>query len=303
MATEVTNWLLNADPSIVFQTKRDVLELPESKWKHDQKRILTDGWGKQLLDLQDKDGKWGGGLYGPKFISTHYTLLLLRRMEMPPNLQTEQGCNQLLNIKAIGSTDKYEPLQDACITGMGLNMLSYFNVGEEKFDNILEFLEYRKLSDGAWNCRHPRDMTSHSSFHTTILVLEGLASLSKHYPKYSSRVEKIISSAHEFLLIHELFKSHRTGESAHPGFEDISFPPRWKYNILTALDYFQSINYKYDERMEDALDIIRRKNKNGYWNQGKQMSGKTYFSLNTPRKPSEFNTLRALRVLHHFKLT
>lgn len=85
MDTKVTNWLLNSDPSIVFQTKRDILHLPKSEWIHDQKQILTEGWGKQLLDLQDKDGQWAGGLYGPKFISTHYTLLLLRRMEIPPN--------------------------------------------------------------------------------------------------------------------------------------------------------------------------------------------------------------------------
>ncbi|MCE7734698.1 MAG: hypothetical protein GPJ54_07470 [Candidatus Heimdallarchaeota archaeon] len=301
MATEVTNWLLKSDPSIVFQTKRDILHLSKSEWIHDQKRILTKGWGKQLLDLQDKDGRWGGGLYGPKFISTHYTLLLLRRMEIPPNAKTESGCLQLMNIKAIGSTDKHEPRQDACITGMGLNMLAYFQVGEEKFDEILEFIEYRKIIDGAWNCRHPRDKTSHSSFHTTISVLEGLASLVKNYPRYKSQVQGLTNSANEFLLIHELFKSHKTGQSAHPAFEDITFPPRWKYNILSALDYFQSINYNYDKRMTDAISIVQNKEKNGYWNQGKQQSGKKYFSLNKPRKPSEFNTMRALRVLDHFR--
>ena len=43
--------------------------------------------------------------------------------------------------------------------------------------------------------------------------------------------------------------------------------------------------------------VIKMKEKNGYWFKGKQMSGKKYFSLNQPRKPSEWNTLRALRVL------
>ena len=78
MDNDVINWLLQSDPCIVFQTKRDILYLPESDWKLDQRQMQKDGWAKQLLNLQDNDGKWGGGLYGPKFISTHYTLLLLQ---------------------------------------------------------------------------------------------------------------------------------------------------------------------------------------------------------------------------------
>jgi hypothetical protein len=106
------------------------------------------------------------------------------------------------------------------------------------------------------------------------------------------------SSAHEFLLIHELFKSHRTGKVAHKDFVEISFPPRWKYNVLSALDYFRSINHPVDERMEDAIEIVKGKERRGFWYQGKQMSGKRFFSINQPRKPSEWNTLRALRVLN-----
>lgn len=301
MDNEVINWLLESDPCIAFQTKRDLLDLPESEWKIHQNRMLKEGWAKKLLDLQENDGRWGSGLYGPKFISTHYTLLLLKRMELPPNPKTERGCKQLLNIPAIGSTDINEPRHDACITGMGLSMLSHFKTGEEVFDDILEFLEYRKIKDGAWNCRHPRVKTNHSSMHTTISVLEGLATLGRNYSKYKTYAEEMATSANEFLLIHELYKSHRTGKSIDPNFEDVSFPPRWKYNILSALDYFQSINYPYEIRMEDAIGIIQNKHKKGYWNKGKQMSGKRFFSLNKPRQPSEFNTLRALRVLKQYK--
>ena len=92
MRKEVVGWLLDGDPSIRFQTKRDLLGLPEKDWIYDQENITEIGWGKALLDLQDPDGKWGGGLYGPKFISTHYTLLLLRRLEMLPNAHTSKAC-------------------------------------------------------------------------------------------------------------------------------------------------------------------------------------------------------------------
>lgn len=297
MVQNTINWLLDSDPSIRFQTKRDILGLEKDEWISDQKDISSVGWGKQLLDLQDPDGKWSGGLYSPKFTSTHYTMMLLRRMEMLPNDQTSLGCDQLINIGAIGDTSSDEPRHDACITGMGLGILAQFKSHSELFDDIVDFLERRKIVDGAWNCRYPRQKTKHSSLHTTLLVLEGLTILGNNYPKYKKRVTELIEPANEFLLIHELFKSHRTGEIIHPQFIDISFPPRWKYNILTALDYFRSINHPSDERMRDAVAIVKQREKKGFWPKGKQMSGKKYFHLDPPRKPSTFNTLRGLRVL------
>lgn len=69
MRKDVIDWLLESDPSIRFQTKRDILGLPKKEWIDDRRTIEGTGWGKSLLNLQDPDGKWGGGLYGPKFIN------------------------------------------------------------------------------------------------------------------------------------------------------------------------------------------------------------------------------------------
>ena len=56
---KVMDWLINSDPSIAFQTKRDIMGLPKQHWINDQNKILTKGWGKKLLDLQDESGRWG----------------------------------------------------------------------------------------------------------------------------------------------------------------------------------------------------------------------------------------------------
>lgn len=56
------------------------------------------GWGKRLLDLQDSDGRWGGGMYGPKWISTTYTMLTLRLLGLPPNNpQAKRACKLFLD--------------------------------------------------------------------------------------------------------------------------------------------------------------------------------------------------------------
>ena len=297
MEQNTIDWLLDSDPSIIFQTKRDILGLGKDEWISDQKNISKIGWGKFLLDLQDSGGRWADGLYSPKFTSTHYTLQLLRRMEMLPNDQTSRGCDELISIKSISETHTDDIKLGACITGMGLGILANFRSHADLFDDILDFLDRRKIADGAWNCRYPRVQTTHSSMHTTLSVLEGLTILANNYPKYKKRVNELRVLANEFLLNHELFKSHRTGEIIHPQFIDISFPPRWKYNILSALDYFRSINHPYDERMSDAIELIKQREKKGFWSKGLQMTGKKFFDPDPPRKPSSFNTLRALRVL------
>lgn len=297
MTVTSVSWLLDSDPTIIFQAKRDLLYLPENEWKSDQERISTSGWGARLLALQDPDGKWGSGLYGPKFISTHYTLLLLRRFEMLPNEKTSKGCDRLIEFEHIGATEPSNPRQDDCITGMGLGILAHFKSHSEIFDRIMESIEKRQLKDGGWNCRVLRNKTTHSSLHTTLSVLEGLLFLKKNYPNYKTQVDELSERGIEFLLIHELFKSHKTKKIIHPNFTEIGFPPRWKYNILSALDYLRAARVPYDERMQDAIDIVQSHSQDGYWKKGKQMSGKTFFNLEQPRKPSEFNTLRALRVL------
>ena len=81
------------------------------------------------------------------------------------------------------------------------------------------------------------------------------------------------------------------------------YPPRWKYDILRCLDYFQYGNVKYDDRMHDALELIISKRKsNGLWRLEAKHPGKTHFDMELAGQNSRWNTLRALRVLKYFDL-
>jgi hypothetical protein len=105
-------------------------------------------------------------------------------------------------------------------------------------------------------------------------------------------------NARKFLLIHRLYRSHRTGAVIKPEFKRFAFPPRWHYDILRALDYFQSVTAPRDPRLADAIDIVRTsKNSEGYWPLANKFNGKTHFELERLGKESRWNTLRALRVL------
>jgi hypothetical protein len=102
----------------------------------------------------------------------------------------------------------------------------------------------------------------------------------------------------EFLLVHRLFRSHRTGAIIKPVFTRFAFPPRWHYDILRALDYFQAVGAPRDQRLAEAIAIVQStRGDDGRWSLQNYWKGKTYFELERLGAPSRWNTLRALRVL------
>ena len=180
---------------------------------------------------------------------------------------------------------------------MVLSILSYFEYEDRHLDTIASHLLEQQMPDGGWNCRRSQGAT-HASVHTTISVLEGLRLYELHRKRKVRAVRAAQRRGREFLLVHRLFRSHRTGAIIKPVFTRFSFPPRWHYDILRALDYFQAVNAPCDPRLAEAIDIVRRsQRKDGRWSLQHSYKGKTYFALERPGAPSRWNTLRALRVL------
>ena len=94
---------------------------------------------------------------------------------------------------------------------------------------------------------------------TTISVLEGV----RHYEqdvcpaKQRPAIRSAQRRGREFLLEHQLFRSHRTGKIIKPEFLRLTYPPRWHYDILRALDYFQFVEAPRDPRLQDAINLLQ----------------------------------------------
>jgi hypothetical protein len=111
-------------------------------------------------------------------------------------------------------------------------------------------------------------------------------------------------AAREFILQHRLFRSDRTGAIIDKKMLMLSYPSRWRYDILRALDYFQQAGIKYDTRMDDAFEILlKKRGADGRWPLQARIPGQAHFEMEKTGGPSRWNTLRALRVLNHFGLT
>jgi hypothetical protein len=179
-----------------------------------------------------------------------------------------------------------------------LSILATFEFDDQRLDTLVENLLDEQMPDGGWNCDRRRGAT-HASMHTPILALVGLSAYRRFRRRKARAVEAAERAGREFLLVHRLFRSHRTGEIIKPSFVRASFPPRWHYDFLRALDYFQAVRAPRDRRLEGAISLLRQSCRpDGRWTlQNSFGQGRVFFAMEANGRPSRWNTLRALRVL------
>lgn len=302
--SEIIEWLLKGDVSIQFQVQRDLM----GNFRKDLRdRIELEGWGANFLSRRNDNGLWGKSYYQPKWISTHYTLLDLKNLGISPECKIIQ--ESIVKIKEIkkswdGGFYPFTTKQksDVCVNGMLLNFLSYFKVEGSFLESIVDFLLHEHMQDGGFNCFSNSTGAIHSSMHSTISVLEGILEYERNGYLYRlNDLLEVRNTAHEFLLKHHLYKSHRTGEIISKTWLLSHYPYRWKYDILRALDYFQEVKFPYDDRMSNAIyELNKRRLKDGRWKLASHYPGLVHFHMENPGEVSRWNTLRALRVLKYY---
>lgn len=299
-------WLLEGDVAIQYQTRRDLLgeNRPDLRG-----RIAEEGWGARFLAMRNPDGHWGRGFYQPKWTSTHYSILDLRNLEISPELpvlRESVGIVLTEHKSEDGGVNPHRsmPQSDVCINGMVLNYASYFRMPGELLESIVDALIREHMQDGGYNCRSNRGRPVHSSLHTTISVLEGIHEYASNgYTYRMAELKEQARAAEEFVLLHRLFRSDHTSAVIDKRFLLLSFPSRWRYDILRAMEYFRVAGRDYDSRMDDALAVLRKKRrKDGRWPVQARHPGKTHFEMEKTGHPSRWNTLRVLRVFKHFGL-
>ncbi len=284
-------WLLDGDPSIRWQTLRDLAGANRSGWQREQERVAAEGWGARLLEHQDGEGRWTQRLYGKKWISTTYSMVLLRQMGLArSDPRAVKSCHLFVE-EGLG----IRLTRDTCVAAMVLALLYWFEVDDGLREPYLEEVLGLQLDDGGWNCD---DESTHGSFHTTCTALEALRQCAVAGASGQEEIEGAEARGQEFFLQHRLFRSHRSGEVVDGRYLRFSFPPRWHYDLLRGLDYFWSAGSLADPRLGDAIDVVMRKEDGGgRWPLQQRWPGETWFEMETVGEPSRWNTLRAMRVL------
>ena len=314
MGTEL-EWLLDSDPAIRWQVLRDLADAPTEVVAAERVRVATEGWGARLLELQGEDGQWAGGACfpaegwrrkeepGQPWTSTLPTLQLLYDFGIDPSAdrvsQAVTKVRDRCRWEHAGQpffSGEVEP----CINGRTVTLGAYFG---QNVNDVVTRLLGEQLADGGWNCE-VENGSVRSSFATTINVLEGLLA---HQRATGGSAESIAARrrGEEYLLERRLFRRKSTGEVVNPAWLQFSFPVRWRYDVLRALEHFRSVGDPPDPRTEEAIELVRSKRRpDGRWPLENTHPGKIHFELEGgDSRPSRWNTLRALRVLKWYEGT
>jgi hypothetical protein len=304
----VVDWLLDSDPAIRWQVLHDLVDAPAEVVTAERARVATEGWGSRLLALQDEDGQWAGGACfpaegwqrdeaGQPWTSTLPTLQLLHDFGVDPCSERVRRAVALVKDNCRwehAGQPFFSGEVEPCINGRVVTLGTYFG---QDVDGVVARLLREQLEDGGWNCE-VENGSRRSSFHTTINVLEGLLA----YERATGGAAESIAArrrGEEYLLERKLFRRKSTGEVVNPAWLQFSFPTRWQYDVLRALEYFRSVGDAPDPRMAEAIDLLRSKRQpDGTWLLENTHPGKVHFGIEEgDGRPSRWNTMRAMRVL------
>ena len=312
----VIGWLLDSDPSIRWQTLRDLTDAPADEIAAERARVATEGAGARLLALQSPDGRWGGAAWNRGWNSTMHVLMLLRDFGLhPASAQARRAVGLVrdgVTWKGCGPQEcdnhpffagELEP----CINGQVGAAGAYFG---QDVRPIIDRLLGEQLADGGWNCEAVNGSTR-SSFNTTICVLEALLEYELRFGN-SPQVTAARLRGQEYLLERHLFRRHSTGavidydrkagpgvEYAHPAWTRFAFPTWWHYDVLRGLEYLRRAGARPDERMAEAIELVAsRRGADGRWPLEVRYPGVMPIEIDEGEgRPSRWITLRALRVL------
>ena len=303
----VIDWLLDADPAIRWQVMRDLTNEPADAVAAERARVASEGWGARLLALQGPDGLWGGRPWSPDYTDTFHALELLRLFGLDPGSDEARRAIGLVREHVTWRVPEFEtPWSDhrffegevePCINGNVVRIGVYFGAD---MTPLVERLLGEELADGGWNCEVEYGATV-SSFATTINVLEGLLDY-ETATGGAARVGEARRRGEEYLVERRLFRRKSTGEVVDPDWLRFSFPTWWHYDVLRGLDYLRAARDTPDERVSEAIEVVtRNRDRDGRWPLENVHAGATHFKLEDGEgRPSRWNTLRAMRVLHWF---
>ena len=295
----VTEWLLDADPSIRWQVMRDLTDMPTHVVAAERSRVATEGWGALLLEQQRPDGQWGDGIARPFWWTNMYTLVFLRDLGIDPASAPARAAIDRVRDNVtwgpyFGNSPFFEGEVEPCINGRVVALGAYFGV---RSDRLVDRLLSEQLADGGWNCDAERGSVR-SSFHTTLCVLEGLLAFEQAFDT-ASAITEARKRAEEYLLERRLLRRLSTGEIIDPKWTQLAFPPLWHYDVLRVLDYLREASIRPDARVAEAIASVReRRQADGRWLLDVRHKDTLYEEVAGPvGAPNRWITLRALRVL------
>ncbi len=292
---ELIRWLLSGDISVQYLTHRDLLHSDAETLLALRRRIETEGYAARLLSCRNADGHWGRHYYQPKWTSTHYTLLELKALGLSPGTpacrdMAERTLKDCMLPSGGMNLSKYEHPSDMGVSGMVLQYAAYFAAEDPHIPRLLDYILARQKADGGF---HWNETEAASEPNTIICVLEGLFQSRVSGLTYrQAEIQQAAAKTMEYLLRNQLFFG------GDPRFLKLSWPYRYRYDLLRALECLALYGAPYDTRMAPALQwLIRKRMPDGRWVLENIHKGNIHAEWEKRGEPSRMITLKAVTAL------
>jgi hypothetical protein len=300
-------WLLESKiPTIVFQTRKDLLGRgsPASETRKAKLRVMKSGDVPAILSRQAAAGNWkiDHGFYGPKFYSTHWSMVLLAEMGVDGgDDRFRRGVEYMLDATRdlVREGLAVKNFGWSCLYG---NILRYALQAPARIDSRVENLIHfsaQAIANGPCDCR---SSYGRACAWGAVRTLWGLAAVPKL--ARTKEVNAALRRGIRFLL-----EDYRLEKANYP------IPPRGKINPLwfkLSFPLFYHADILFTLRVLDDLDALdhpgaraaldwleARRGRDGRWKGGSPFRQRTWRETGEPEETNRWVTLQALRILRH----
>jgi hypothetical protein len=322
-------WLLASENSGVrYLALRDLLDLSpdDKKLKTVRRSAHKEGPISVILSHMEEDGYWvkAGPGYNPKYRSTVWALLVLAQLgaSVSEDHRIERACKYLLDHALaeggqITMTSTGAPSGTAdCIQGNMLWSLMELGYEDPRLDKANEWMARTVTGEGVAPMEERNAPVRYYSYKIGpnfacgvnnklpcawggVKVMLALGKLPPE--KRTPPIKRAIKQGLDFFLaIDPATAAYPSGWADKPSgnWWKFGFPVFYVTDLLQLAEAIINLGHGGDKRLNGVLDIIREKqNEQGQWLMEYDYTGKTWLDFGKKKQPSEWVTLRALKVL------
>jgi hypothetical protein len=303
-----TKWLLESKtPSIVYQARRDLRagRPAAAQLRAAKARVMRSGAVPAILSRQSARGSWKidkGGFYGPKFYSTHWSMMLLAELGAEGSDPAfRRGAEYMLDATRAGVRDQLmgKAFHWSCLYGNILRYAWITRRGKQpELERLAEFCACAVIDADCrcgWNSGKPCAWGA-------ARTLWGLAAIPDRLR--TRAVKRAIRRGLQFLLAdHSLVKADyptpRRGR-VNPLWFKLNFPLFYQADILFVLRVLDDLDALDRREARPALDWLEsRRRPDGRWKGTSPFRRRTWREMGAPEETDRWVTLQALRILRH----
>jgi hypothetical protein len=322
-------WLLESEnPGVRYLALRDLFDLSpdDKKLKSARKSAHKEGPIAYVLSKMDEEGYWQrpGTGYGPKYKSTVWALILLAQLgaSVKEDKRIKQACRYYLDHALspggqISAMTNNSPSGTAdCIQGNMLWSLMELGYNDPRMDSAYEWMARTVTGEGVAPMKEKHALVRYFAgkcgptfacgANNKLPCAWGGVKVMMAFSKLPAKkrtplIQKAIQHGVDFIFgTDPATAAYPTGYADKPSgnWWKFGFPVFYVTDLLQLAEVMVGLGYGKDKRLTSTLDIIREKqNEHGQWLMEYDYTGKTWLDFGEKKQPSEWVTLRALKVL------